>query len=589
MIYKLTIQTRIRVAFIVIIVLAVASTGWGSYWIAADMAETNAVKSGQDTINKSKQVMDEKLRQIAVSVMTLMISDAFKDTMRDVSLGDASGYHTHLTSLQPFFAQIKLNEPLLQTMLVSTPIGDFYNTGSIRNSAVAFVGSEPYRKLKEAKTNLWLGGHEDPFFAGGERVISLLMEPITDISVSDVYLVVNIRESGLLDLMKANLGDSQEEILLVAPDGSEVLQSDPSLWQRIRQSYAPVPRDAANVTGRLTAVDAKDEYIVNYAKLSMSEGWTLIGIQRKSDLLKQMNRIKWLVLSVAAGCTVLALLISRALMILFMKPLQNLKELMRRVESNDLSVRFESKYPDEISRVGIRFNRMLEQIVGLIETVKEAEKEKRKAEVRALQAQISPHFLYNTLNAIYWRAQLGQNEDVGEMVLGLSRLFKLALNSGNEMTTVGKEVAHVEQYLQLQQRCYEGLFAYDIFMEDKALESLPILKLMLQPLVENSIMHGFQNRRSGGTVRIRIEREQGHLRLAVSDNGKGMDAESVMRAVRAPAGGESAANSKSYALRNIYNRLQLYYGSASSMTIRSEPDAETTVTLLIPLAKGEQS
>ncbi|WP_159885039.1 cache domain-containing sensor histidine kinase [Paenibacillus puerhi] len=592
LLHNLTFHMRIRVTLIVIIAIAVSSTGWGSYYIAAGIVESHAEQAGQESINKLKLVLEEKMRQIAVSVMTLMISDAFKAAMRDVAMADASGYPTHLSSLQSHFAQIKLNEPMLQNVLVSTPIGDFYNTGFIRTSDRPFQLSAPYYRLKSAGTNLWLEAHEDPFFTGHERVISLLMEPLSDILVSDVYLVVNVREAGLLEMLQSNLSEPGGAILLVAPDGSEVLTSDQALWGQIRAGYSPVPSEPSLISGRLSPLLDKDDYVVNYAKLPMNEGWTLISVQKKSELFKQMDRIRWLVVAVVAGCTILALLLSRMLTLLLMKPLHTLKSLMLRVESSDLSVRFESPYQDEFSRVGLRFNRMLEQIEQLIETVREAETEKRKSEVKALQAQISPHFLYNTLNAIYWRTQLGQHGDVGDMVLSLSKLFQLGLNSGSEMTTVDKELTHVEQYLLLQQRCYEGLFVFDIDLKDESLRSFPLLKLLLQPLVENAILHGFQKRHSGGEIRIEAAASGQKLVFVIRDNGKGMDAGAVLLAIRTQAAEGTSGHTGSYALRNIYNRLQLYYGSEAALHISSQPGQGTEVRLEIPLSepldKGDQ-
>lgn len=552
--YSQTFQTRVRVTMIVLIVLAVSLTGWGSYWIASDIVESNAAKSGQDTINKSKQVLDERLRHIAVSVMTLMISDAFNDMLQDASLGDDTNYYKHFSAMQSLFAQVRLNEPMTQTVLISTPIGDFYDTGRARNISVPFVGSDMYHKLKEAKNSVWLPSHEDQLFTGKEQVVSLVMEPTTSSQVHDVYIVVNVLEKSIKDAMKENRRDHQARFALVAPDGSEVLRS-------ISLENYP-----------------EEEYILNFAQLSMKEGWTLVSIQNKADLLKELNRIKWIVLSVAIGCILIALVIFKLLMGFLMKPLQNLRELMRKVENNELDVRYESKFTDEFSRVGERFNRMLEQITMLITTIKQIESEKRLAEVKALQSQISPHFLYNTLNTIYWRSQLGQNEDVSEMVLSLSRMFQLGLNRGEEMTTVEKELAHVEQYLILQQSCYENLFVYTMEVEDETLQSYPILKLMLQPLVENSILHGFKDKQSGGEIQIRVTKPDGFIELSVSDNGKGMDAERFMENMMSGQAGDKT----SYALRNTYNRLQLYYGSEALLTIRSTPDVLTTVMLRIP-------
>ena len=173
------------------------------------------------------------------------------------------------------------------------------------------------------------------------------------------------------------------------------------------------------------------------------------------------------------------------------------------------------------------------------------------------------------------------------MVLALSRMFQLGLNRGRAITTVENEIEHVKQYLLIQQRSYVGVFDYRIEIGDDSLLDEPILKLMLQPLVENAILHGFKNKRSGGKILLRFEREGPSIRITVTDNGMGMDAEQMMRAIRQA---DVTANEKSsYALYNIYNRLRLYYGDKAEMTITSRPDEETTVSLLVPPTKSEQS
>lgn len=576
--YSLSFQTRIQFTFILLIILAVSLTGGGAYWVASDIVESNAAKLGQDTTNKSTDVLDEQLRHIAVSVMTLMISDAYHDMIRDASLGDASNYYTHLTSMQPLFAQVKLNEPMTQSILISTPIGDFYDTGYIRNSSVPFVNSEIQHKLKEVKTNLWIPGHIDTFFSGGQRVITFAMEPIT--AVDDVYIIVNVLESTIEDTMKANLSSSQDDMVLVSSDGSQVIHSS-GVWNEIGKNTILFPEGDHSNSGHLLVANHDNDYILTYSRLSKNIGWTLVNMKERSGLLKELKRIKWIMFSVAAGCTFIALLFSSALMALLINPLHNLRKLMKRVENNDLTVRFNSKYSDEISRVGEHFNRMLEQISMLIATNQKIETEKRKEEVKALQAQISPHFLYNTLNTIYWRNQMGQSEDVGEMVLSLSRMFRLGLNGGNEMTTIDKELTHVEQYLMLQLRSYEELFTYEIEVGNEALRSETMLKLMLQPLVENSILHGFKNKREKGRIRIHVIRQGDTLEISVSDNGKGMDLQSVYNILSSDQ--NEANRDGGYALRNIYKRLQLYYGVKSTMTIQSNPDLETKVILTFPL------
>lgn len=578
--YRPTFRMRIRFSMIVLIVLAVSITGWGSYWIASDIVENNAEQAGQASIRQLKQMLDNNLRQITVSVMTLMISDAFKDLMKDVSTLDDSRYASHLSSLQPLFAQIKLSEPMTQSILVSTPIGEFYNTGYARDPSAPFVGSDIHRRLLTEKGLLWSIGHSDTFFSKHDRVITLAMAPITDFLVKDVYIVVNISEESMKEALRSGLSGQDGDLLLVTEDGREVLRSDAVIWESL-QGETPFWQQLNGQESHFQYRIGHEQYMVNGAKLEHRFGWIVASVQRKSELFRQMDRIQWIVVGVAAGCIAFAMIVSQMLTALLMRPMNKLMKLMRKVEGKNLSVRFEGPRTDEFSRVGIRFNMMLEEITKLIDTIKQVEREKRTAEVKALQAHISPHFLYNTLNTIYFKCGLGRNEEVGEMVLALSRMFQLGLNNGNAITTLEREIMHVKQYLTIEQLCYPGKFTYDIRIGDESLLQQPILKVMLQPLVENAIVHGFKHKRAGGVIDIGIERLETEraMRLSVADNGLGMDAAQVMRRIeQSPSEGAG-----SYALYNIYDRLRLYYGDSSRLLLTSEPNVQTVVTLIVPI------
>lgn len=163
------------------------------------------------------------------------------------------------------------------------------------------------------------------------------------------------------------------------------------------------------------------------------------------------------------------------------------------------------------------------------------------------------------------------------MIVSLSLLFRLGLNDGKDITSVEQEIKHVEQYMQLQQKCYEELFVYTIEVGDPSCYTVDILKILLQPLVENSILHGFSDKEDLGVITIRIDRHDDTLRLEVTDNGCGMDV-ATMNAEDAPEGSR-----KGYALSNLHGRLSLNYGDAASIVFHSSKDIGTTVIITIPI------
>ncbi|ETT56744.1 MULTISPECIES: histidine kinase [unclassified Paenibacillus] len=578
--YKQSLKKRIQVLYIFLAILCISVTGVGSYLFAERSIQGSALELKQGILNKSVQVMDEHLRHIVVSSYSLMLGESFGQAMKDVSNNNTSHYYQNLSLLQTSFDQLKLVEPLIDATYLSTPIGDFYSTKDFPDRKTNFM--EKYGSYLERPgwNTLWLGAHQSELFQSKGRVLSLLLKPtvIDNHNFPNVYMVVNMKEEAMRSILEQDLMNNQVQLFLLQKDGSMVIRPETQTYA-FNTEHNFVSRFNQGTAGDFNYINAKgEELLVNYSTLSMNEDWVMVSIQSKADLLKPLNQIRWLIFWIMLICTLVALALSNLLASALLKPLNKLQRLMVEVEYNDLDVRFQSRYEDEVSAVGHKFNRMLDQIQVLIQEVRTSEQEKRKSEVKALQAQVDPHFLYNTLNTIFWKSENGEKSDVSEMIVALSLLFRLGLNNGNDITTLQQEVQHVRQYLQLQQKCYENLFTYTIEVEDDAYLSVRMLKILLQPLVENSILHGFRDKAELGRIEIRIYRSAGFLILRVTDNGCGMDAAALANAVNG-----TEAERRGYALSNLRSRLSLHYGESASIAFSSIPDIATTVTVTIPI------
>ncbi|CAM4225685.1 sensor histidine kinase [Paenibacillus alkaliterrae] len=575
---KMSLKKRLWVSFVLLTVVCISVTGtYVSVFFSREM-ETQATKTSQDTLSKTAQVFDERLRNIVVSISTLMMGEPFQSTMRDVQALNGQDYYKRLSQLQTPFAQMMLADQSIDSVLVHTPIGDFYPTES-RRSTVDFVETSLNALIMDTQnrwSTLWVRGHDEELFNRGNPVISLIIKPLFDMTLPDVYVIVNIREDHLQELIQAHLQEGSLRQLVVDRSNRAVFSSVPAMPGSGTQLYEKI---GSSDRGHFEYVsESGNPYLVNYATLGMNSDWVLIGYQSKSKLLAPVQHMRWTILTIMGVCVVLALVMSSMLSELLLKPLFNLRNLMLKVERNHLDVRFESAFEDEISQVGHKFNRMLQQIGELIEEVKASEQEKRKSEIKALQAQIDPHFLYNTLNTIYWKSEMEEHQAVSGMIVSLSQLFRLGLNNGREITTLRQELEHVAQYLNLQSMCYPDLFQYEITAVDEKLMNIPVLKLLLQPLVENSILHGFQELPHRGQIRIKADSADGLLTLTVTDNGIGMDANRLQMMLNGPE-----TERTSYALSNVRARLSLYYGNKASMKLESEPGVQTAVKLNIPI------
>ena len=264
------------------------------------------------------------------------------------------------------------------------------------------------------------------------------------------------------------------------------------------------------------------------------------------------------------------------------RPLGELTRVTQRIARGDFGARAGIYTKDEIGQVSGAVNDMAEHLEVMVDQIKDDERKMRNAELRLLQEQINPHFLYNTLDAIVWLIEGGKNEQAEDMIMSLSDFFKLALSHGREFITIREEELHIRSYLQIQQVRYRDILDYDINI-DPAIYHYQILKLTLQPLVENAIYHGIKPKRSRGTVSISGIMKPDHtIRLTVADDGVGMEEEelaAVRREILLPAAEES---SRGFGMANVNERIRLNFGKRYGMEIASVRGQGTVVTVEIP-------
>lgn len=269
-------------------------------------------------------------------------------------------------------------------------------------------------------------------------------------------------------------------------------------------------------------------------------------------------------------------------------PIKKLHDVTTTITKNDLQVFVTSDNVDEIKNLGISFNIMIGKIKELLEAKVKEQEALKKAELRVLQAQINPHFLYNTLDTIIWMAESNKSEQVIDLVRALSNFFRTTLSKGKDWITLGEEVAHVNSYLTIQKMRYQDILDYRLEV-DPALLNCPILKLTLQPLVENSLYHGIKNKRGGGVIIVRVQKKgETEILLEVEDNGIGLTPE---RLSQVQAELDHTANAvpdrltlkeSGFGVGNVNMRIKLYYGSAYGVSICSEYKQGTTVSVVIP-------
>lgn len=269
------------------------------------------------------------------------------------------------------------------------------------------------------------------------------------------------------------------------------------------------------------------------------------------------------------------------------KPINELCDVTDRIAGGDFESRAEIKTDDELMVLANSVNDMSEHLEIMVDTIKEDEAKMRHAELRLLQEQINPHFLYNTLDTIVWLIESGKSEEAINVVMSLSEFFRLVLSHGKELITIREEEQHIRSYLDIQQIRYRDILEYEIDIDDEVYDYV-IQKMTLQPLVENSLYHGIKYKRAKGNIKVTGRKEGDNIVFFVKDDGVGMD-EETLNNIREEIANKCKDTKTGFGLANVNERIRMHFGMQYGMEIDSVKDQGTTIKIVIPAIVKEQA
>ncbi|OMF64102.1 sensor histidine kinase [Paenibacillus sp. FSL R5-0766] len=374
-------------------------------------------------------------------------------------------------------------------------------------------------------------------------------------------------------------------VMVTDAEGQSVYKPEHPLIEHIPTDWFP-----SGESGTFTAETEGGTLLFMYQSSTFT-GWRTVGVFPTRDSISEVRQIQFYVVSFVFVVCLFGLSASLWFSRSIAQPIFRLMSYMRRAETGNLRPGRWSDRADEIGMLGNSYNRMLAQIRELISLNELRERQKRDAEMRSLQEHIKPHFLYNTLDTIHWMARKEGAEDVSGMVGALSRLFRIGLSKGQDYIPLHSEIEHMTSYLQIQQTRYRDRLQYTLNIPEE-LGELFVLKLLLQPLIENAIYHGIKGRRGPGHIRVEARLEHNRLLLTVQDNGAGMSNErlaEMQQLLEAPLASLEASSpgmtGKSYGMLNVQARLRLSFGDEYGIVLESQEGEGTSVTINHPLMR----
>ena len=384
---------------------------------------------------------------------------------------------------------------------------------------------------------------------------------------------ITIDEDYICDIYSGILTDATEQFFIINKEGQMISTVNKELFEENYLENTLLKRIIQNGEGYY--IDQNKQLVISYYHLP-KVNWYVVKVDKQAEIIAQD-----LIRTVIVMCMVLAILFAVFFHNIQKKriitPIIRLSKDISNFHEGDYEIGVYSNAHDEIGELNNNFIEMANYIQDLIERVYKSQLKEKEAQLQYLQSQINPHFLYNTLDSMRWMAVKARQYELAEQIEALSNLFRHALNQGKQLTTVEQEVAHLRDYLTIQKYRFGERITTTIDV-DEALLNCTVINLILQPLVENAIVHGLESKIEGGNIHIRVKKEGEYLLYIVEDDGVGTAQEEIRRCLI-----ERKDSNNALALDNINQRIKCKYGEEYGISFYSEIGIGTKVEVKMPL------
>ncbi|MFC5652966.1 sensor histidine kinase [Paenibacillus solisilvae] len=597
-------ERKLLIVFILLVTLPLTFIGAVSYRNYSDSIEQNTVSYSTNSLTSMMERVDDYIEDmVRISSVPayqeelktyLSRSNTYYEQRSQVTNGDESMIgpsDLDLLSIQRgiqgnilFINNIKRGE---NSVYIFDKFGNGYY--SPEAGAIRLDIQDSYKLWKAKVENssgeaLLLSTQKYMTSLKSERYVFTIVRKIYDTALNDIGMIavdanISVIEDQITKLDKVTHGKS----FIIDAGGNVIYNSDKKLLAA-NISDRQMVKEATDKNGSFYLTEDGEKYLYIYTS-SPNTDWKVFISIPAGELTRNsvvIRNVTWIATFLTIG---IAMLISIFFSFALTKPLRAMMRLMRRVQEGDFSVQFPVKRRDEIGQLGSQFNHMILRIDHLIQDIYLMQTKKKKAEMHALQSQINPHFMYNTLEAIRMSAELNDDMNTADMLSILGRLLRYSIGDLQEEVTLNKEIGHMRSFIDLLNYRYPDRFELFIDVPEE-LKHYSTIKLILQPIVENSIYHGMDDNKPKMRIAIAADQLKGFVRIRVSDDGLGMNEETLDRlngilngSVQHQPDGQRGG----IGLRNVNERIMLHYGSAYGLKVSSIPGNGTVVTFLLPL------
>jgi len=465
-------------------------------------------------------------------------------------------------------------------LFVDTKHNAYGSHPSVENTLISGEGKKKWQEIMETNgMNVWLPMDRRVYLTSDPNSpVLTLSKKIWDINSGQPLgiLFLNIQEKSLSSVYEDIATRLSGSYFISNQKGTVVSASNPA------QILQPIADENLRkwVVEQDKAIDIRNignnELLLSVYPLPRLD-WKLVSVIPLSSLTSDIQKVTYAVIVTGLICYLFALLGAGQLSKLITLPMIRLSKSMSRFNEGELDVQLDVQSNDEIGLFSSSFTRMRLRLKELLMNIKQEQKKKREYELALIQAQIKPHFLYNTLDVVYSLLEIGKVKEAQRVTKTLAEFYRAVLSKGKEIITIEEEIRNVHNYLKIQKLRYSDVFTYTIDI-DKEILKAQILKLTIQPLVENAIYHGLKEKIGMGHLSVHGYKTGHVIYIQIIDDGVGMNDAVWQRILE----GSLETEGESFGLRNVHDRLRLYFGESYGLKIKSEVGQGTTITIMLP-------
>lgn len=576
-----SLKSTILSFYIPIIIFFIFITGMVSYLLAAAQVEENAYSNIKNIVFQTANYLDNRFADALQQLLALAndpdILTILNKSPDKISPDDYLKVQTHVNTIRSF------NGTLIDSIYLNFHSGAFVFFRGDDASSIPHFNYKAFRSRYNDHpydvywSNPWID------YAKGEENVTMFKLFGRENSKINGVIMFNLSYDFFAKAFSRSLLSKSGYLMLVSQERVMTFKHIPQEYQ-VNAEVLSSLQQSKEKEGRLTFQNAKGKNMIVIYDTLPSNQWKLAAVFTQEEILDRVKYIKYITLSLIILLILVAVFLTNYLAGYITKPFKAMVDNMKRVRGNNINFVSDIYALNEVEVINQGVKDLVDRVKILLEQIHMEQETKRQLELSMIQTQIKPHFLYNTLYSIKGLCDMGLNDEASSMITALANFFRLSINCGEEVISVEEEIEHIRNYLFIQEMRYGDDFSYEIDVNTDVL-AYNIVKLTLQPLIENAIYHGVKQKRGSGWIKVRGYQHDGFLYFEVEDNGLGMSRERLDEIRQCLANSEENHGKIGLGVRSVHERLQLHYGKEAGLQITSEFNVGTISKVFIPVWK----